>query len=127
MLHIQQEIFLPAGKIKILLLYRKRDLPVTEFIEILSYLSASIEIDLILGDFNLKPEPYLSQEISEYEQLVTEPTHLGGRIVDHVYVKKSMLQHFSIAVNVKSIFFRDHEAIKIVITKKFQQRHISLM
>ena len=110
--------FYPTGKIKILLLYRKKDLHIACFLELLTYLSASQEIDLIVGDFNLKPAPYLTQEISEYEQLVTEPTHLGGRIVDHVYVKKSILQHLSIAVNVKSIFFSDHEAIKVVITKK---------
>ena len=105
-------------KIKILLLYRKKDFPVEQFLETLRYLTVSMNIDIVVGDFNLKPNAMLDQALDNYEQFVVEPTHLGGSILDHVYVQKSFLEHFNVFVNVKSLFFSDHEAIKICFKKK---------
>lgn len=106
-------------KIKILLLYRKKDFPVGEFLEALRYLTVSMNIDIVVGDFNQKPNLLLAEALDNYDQLVTEPTHLGGSILDHAYIQKSMLENFNVLVNVKNLFFTDHEAVIICLTKKY--------
>ncbi|XP_057292445.1 uncharacterized protein LOC130621150 [Hydractinia symbiolongicarpus] len=105
-------------KIKILLLYKKKDMLVGQFLETLGYLSVSMNIDIVVGDFNLKPNALLEQTLNGYEQVVSEPTHLGGSILDHVYIKKSLLEQFLVYVSVKSLFFTDHEAITISLRNK---------
>jgi len=69
-----------------------------------------------MGDFNIKPNKQLGQILSEYKQLVTEPTHIAGSILDHVYVKRSFQYHVSLVI--ESVFFTDHEAINIKIGQK---------
>lgn len=108
----------PPLKIKILLLYRKKDFPVREFLEALRYLTLSMNIDIVAGDVNLKPNAMLDQTLNEYEQVVSEPTHLGWSILDHVYIKKLLLAQLIVLVDVKSLFFSDHEAVRISMARK---------
>jgi len=108
----------PLLEFTILLLYRKKDLPIEQFLEALEYFSSSRNIDIVVGDFNLKPNAILSQTMNNYEQVVLEATHLGGCILDHVYIKKSLLEQLSVLIEVKSLFFSDHEAVRICLKKK---------
>jgi len=78
----------------------------------------SRNIDIVVGDFNLKPNAILSQTMNNYEQVVLEATHLGGCILDYVYIKKSLLEQLSVLIEVKSLFFSDHEAVRICLKKK---------
>ena len=117
-------ILTPVIPLRILLLYRKKAQPTPGFLEALSYISASMDIDIVVGDFNLKPDIQLTNALSQYEQLVLEATHIGGSILDHAYVKKSLLGHFSIIVNVESIFFSDHETVRIAIQKNYSRKFI---
>ena len=102
--------------LKILLLYRKSDWEIRTFYELIHYLSTANDIDFIMGDFNLKPNEQLDQTLSEYKQLVTEPTQIAGSILDHVYVKRSFQYHVSLFI--ESVFFTDHEAVNVRVGQK---------
>ena len=43
---------------------------------------------------------------------------MGVSILDHVYIRKSLSDHFDVIVNVKSTFFSDREAIRVALLKK---------
>jgi len=65
-----------------------------------------------MGDFNLKRNEQLDHILSEYKQLVTEPTQIAGSILDHVYVKNSF--QYLVTLLIESVFFTDHEVINIM-------------
>ena len=105
------------NSLKILLLYKKNDKPVTEFFEILRYLIISMNIDIVIGDFNLKPTEIPNNILDVYKQLVIEPTHLRGATLDQAYIRKTLLEEYMVEVNVKCIFFSDHEAVRICLKR----------
>ena len=96
-----------VSKIKILLLYKAISLQ-SVFIETLRYLVISQNIDIVLADFNMKPE-VLSPILDRFHQLVNESTHISGSILDQVYSKKSLFENFDITTKVKCVFFSDHD------------------
>ena len=71
---------------KVLLCYRKCDSVIREFYELIHYLSVSHRPDLILGDFNMKPNEEFNDLLPNYRQKILEPTHIAGSILDHVYI-----------------------------------------
>ena len=80
----------------------------------LFYLVRIKNIHIILGDFNTNAQEQsinLSRILHEYDQVVTEPTHIGGSILNHVCIKKSLttLRYTTI---VKFVHFSDHDAVK---------------
>jgi len=103
--------------IRILLLYKKQDMTLHSFIEMFVYFVNAYSIDIITGDFNLKPNEEIDSVLNLYQQMVQEASHLDGSILDHVYIK-NFLEMFHVTVSIKSIFFSDHECIKILLTKK---------
>ena len=78
-------------ELTLLLLYRKNNTSVHEFYDLLRYLTSVYDIDLIVGDFNLKPNENLRNILNLYYQLIETPTFISGSILDQVYVKKSLL------------------------------------
>ena len=104
--------------LKIMLLYRKNDCPLNTFYEMIHEVNLYYEVDIIAGDFNVKPNGQLNAIFQLYDQCVLEPTHLSGAVLDHVYVKKCLRLHYNVIVSVKRIFFSDHEAINIVLERK---------
>ena len=49
--------------------------------------------------------------------MVNKPTHISGSFINHVYIKKTLIEEFSTNVSVKNIFFSDPDALRIVIEK----------
>lgn len=96
---------------KILLCYRKSDWPTREFIELVHYLSVSNRPDFILGDFNMKPSTEFEGLLGDY----TQEVFVAGSTLDHVYVRIGFKYDKTVYVEVKSIFFSDHEMISIEI------------
>ena len=51
-------------------------------------------VDIILGDFNInvlgKPVATLSSALTNFIQIVKEPTHLSGSLIDHVYIHQDL-------------------------------------
>ena len=58
------------------------------------------------------------QILSEYVQLVELPIHVAGSTLDHVYVKKSLLEDYEVEIVVLNTYFSDHDAVRVKISKK---------
>ena len=93
----------------LIILYRKKSQSLESFHEMLRYLLETNDTDFVVGDFNIdafNKNIHLQRVLSNYTQLVKEPTHLSGSLLDHVYVKNSILQEYCVStINDKLIFF----------------------
>lgn len=71
------------------------------------------------GDFNINALdlnaniPSLSEE---YKLLVKEPTHVSGSLIDHIYIKKTLLSSVSVNCDVPILYFSDHDACRLELT-----------
>ena len=103
-----------------LLLYRKQNSNISQYVDCLKYVLNSYTIDMILGDFNInyfndnqvKPLKSLMESLNYTRQIVTKPTFISSRsLLDHVYVSPTV---FKIIENsVVDVYYSDHDAIKI--------------
>lgn len=104
--------------ISFLLLYRKNTFNREDSLYLIQHFLENEVIDVILGDFNvnaLSEENYFLHYLTEYKQVVTEPTHISGSLIDHIYVHKNLFDMFEIETLVKNIYFSDHDAIKLIV------------
>ena len=78
-------------------------------------------IDIIAGDFNydlLKVSENKFLDIfTDCVQMVNKPTHISGSLIDHVYIKKSLMEELFYNATVQNIYFSDHDAVRIIIEK----------
>ena len=76
--------------------YEKQSMQIQEFFKILQYLVATYSIDIIAGECNyylLKVlENNLLDIFTDHVQMVNKSTHVSGYLVEHVYIKKSLLE-----------------------------------
>ena len=73
------------------LIHRSPKSPVSEFIDCLQSLVCR-NIDISFDDYNIdafEEVRVLKDVFSNYNLKVSEPTHLDGPLLDHVYKKKS--------------------------------------
>ena len=106
----------------ILLLYRKNNSNVLQYVQNLEYILNTNDIDIVLGDFNInylhnesiRPMKSLMNHLS-YSQIVESPTLVSaGSTLDQVYVKST--KTFDILQNsVLCIYYSDHDAVQISI------------
>ena len=74
--------------------------------------------DIILGDFNINALSNESENFlhfmseNSYSQIVSEPTHILGSLLDHVHVSSSFQCHVH-KVQVNPVYFSDHDAVTI--------------
>ena len=80
----------------------------------LQYLVATYSIDVIAGGFScdlLQVSEYkLLDILTDHVQMVNKPTHISGSLIDHVYIKKSLIEEFFSNATVENIYFSDHDA-----------------
>ena len=74
-------------------------------------------VTLILTPFS-ENNNYVFEYLSDYQLVINEPTHISGSLIDHVYVKKEVINEVEVSAFVKSVYFSDHDAIKL----RLQQR-----
>ena len=110
--------------ITILLLYRKHSSNISQYINSITYILKSNQIDVILGDFNInylndnevQPFNILMQSL-HYVQTVQTPTFISsGSLLDHVYIRNEMFS--AIHTCVIPVYYSDHDAIKISLSFK---------
>ena len=102
-------------------MYRKNSLKLDDFIYTINHFLSQIEnnIQLILGDFNYNAfkedssREKLSEVLTDYNQIVDQPTHISGSLIDHVYIKKAFQNQIDMHSIVKNIHFSDHDAVKL--------------
>ena len=101
--------------------YRKKESSLSMFYDDLSALVNSYTIHVLMGDFNLtyyEKKQLLNQALSDYTMIVSQPTHIDGGLLDHVYVRKDFLNDFDVTCLVKCVFFSDHDALKVKLIRK---------
>ena len=73
-------------------------------------MQATNSIDIIVGDFNydlLKvSENKLLGIFTDNVHIVNKLTHISGSLIDHVYIKKTVVAEFSINATVKTFTFQ---------------------
>ena len=72
----------------------------------------------ILGDFNWNlrcdESSVLSREMIDFgfSQLVKEPTHNQGGIIDHCYTSKDVLPN-NVNLSQKAVYYSDHDLLEV--------------
>ena len=72
-------------------------------------------VDILLGDFNINTfHVTLPNNIilKRFQMIVTELTHNGGGLIDHVYLRNSFMKNKQTSSLMRNIFFSDHDAFK---------------
>ena len=112
--------------VNILLVYRKNLSKLEDFIYILNHFLSRMEgdIHIILGDFNINAfeenkNKKLKEVLINYNQILEEPTHISGSLIDQVYIKKIFQDQIDIHATIKNTHFSDHDAVKITLKRKF--------
>ena len=109
----------PQTRLRMLLLYRKQTINIQTYCENLTNLLRLESIQNVLADFNinaLNSNNPLVSVFADYTQIVSKPTHLSGSLLDHVYIKKTLLETVDIISFVKSIYFSEHDIIQFKLT-----------
>ena len=81
-------------------------------------------MQIILGDFNRNAfEENKNKELKgvliNYNQILEEPIHISGSLIDHVYTKKTFHDQIGIHAIIKHNHFYVHDAVKITLKRKF--------
>ena len=81
-------------------------------------------IQIILGDFNINAfeenkNKKLKELLINYNQILEEPTHISGSLIDQVFIKKILQDQIDIHATIKNTHFSDHDAVKITLKRKF--------
>ena len=101
--------------------YRKQSMQREEYFQMLQYLVVTYSMDIINEDFNydlLKVSGNKFLDIfTDHVEMVNKPTHSSRSLIDHVYIKKSLMEELLFNATVKNIYFSDHDAVRIMIEK----------
>ena len=54
---------------------------------------------------------------TDHIEMVNKPTHISGSLIDHVFIKKDLMEEFFTNATVQNIYFSDHDAVRILIEK----------
>ena len=49
--------------------------------------------------------------------MVNKPTQISGSLMDHLYIKKCLIEEFFTNETVENIYFSDDEAVRTIIEK----------
>ena len=107
----------------IIAVYRSSDSSRSNRIDFLSDMRTLISTKnktLILGDFNINAlcpdQNCILRELENwnFKQLVQNPTHIQGGVIDHCYLSNN-LPLGSISISQKSVYYTDHDIIEVTI------------
>ena len=78
-------------------MYRKNNTCLSTFYHTLTDILQLDKVHIVLGDFNINAQDRdqsntLLQIFQDYQQILQDPTHLGGANLDHIYIRKSFLE-----------------------------------
>ena len=108
-------IFLSFEPVMIIFAYLSQGASYAEVVkEFKNHLTPSSQA-IILGDMNFEWQTennYFTDfmRASGYQQLVNEPTHDCGRVIDHIYISPSLNVN-NLKMEKRSVYFSDHDAI----------------
>ena len=101
------------GEIQLLLVYASKNCPFQKIVSDLENLERSDKQNIITGDFNFHRDEknafteYIKKR--NFVQVVSDPTHDGGRIIDHCYVPRDIEEKVHLIQH--SSYYSDHDAL----------------
>ena len=105
------------GGIQLILLYASKDCSFSEVIIDVEKMIRPDKKSIITGDFNFnsgeKNEFTFYAKKRDFVQVVSRPTHDGGRIIDHCYVPRNIEE--KVTLTQYSPYYSDHYALCIKI------------
>ena len=102
--------------------YRSQNGSVVEIIKELQKLLDMGKMTLIGGDFNLcalkQPKNHITASLKElgFHQLVTEPTHIEGGAIDHIYKFPQYINSFDWNLEYCPKYYSDHDGLYVTIS-----------
>ena len=111
-----------SSHLNIVVIYRSQNGNLDKLKQNLEAITAKDKPELILGDFNFdyptspsNPTKLYLQD-QGYTQLINEPTHIEGNILDHAYCRdnKKTIQFIT---ELHSKYFTDHKGLAIMVRK----------
>ena len=106
-------------------IYRSVGASSDKFIKDLEKIFDSTKVTYLLGDFNLcfKTENNhpIIKKISHlgFEQKVEHATHIGGRLIDHIYIFSPCNHDMLVKVQQQSPYFSDHDILSVIEVRNF--------
>ena len=86
---------------------------------ILQYLVATYSIGIIAENLNMDllkmSENHFLDICADHVQMVNKPTCKSGSLIDHVFIKKCLMEEFLTNPTVENIYFSDHDTVRIII------------
>ncbi|XP_057310970.1 uncharacterized protein LOC130648873 isoform X1 [Hydractinia symbiolongicarpus] len=107
--------------ISLILFYKSNNCHPQRFADYVSNLVELHKPDFVLGDFNsnalcdILPPVLTRMNELNYKLLVTEPTHILGGLIDHVYVNNEFHNIENLSVAIIPVYYSDHCAISVQI------------
>ena len=87
----------------------------------LQYLLVTRSIDIIVGGFNYNllkvSENKFLDVFTDNSQMVNKPRDISGSLIDHVYIKTTLMKELFTNATLEKIYFSDHDAVRIIIEK----------
>ena len=89
----------------------------------MQYLVATYFIYIIAEDFSYDllqvSENKVLDIFTDHVQMINKLTHKSGSLIDHICIKKNLMEEFETNGTVENIYFLDHDAVSIAIQKKY--------
>ena len=81
----------------------------------MQYLNICFDIGFVNWHFPQQSHPMKKfMQDNYFEQLIENPTHIGGNIIDHVYVN-SQMKELNVQILQKPVPYSDHYALYVKI------------
>ena len=106
-----------SNELNVIIVYRSEKGNLSKLLEYLKRLIESEKNTVITGDFNLCYKAQKNNNISKYlleagfTQHVNEPTHIKGRLLDHLYFRPGKRPVTTPSIYRYSPYYSDHDAI----------------
>ena len=99
-----------------LVLYRKINSNIAEFVGYVTYLAIAKYVDSILDDFDedsLLNERSITTSLQYlgFTLIASEPAHIWGACLDHIYIRNNQNGFPNFDVLLNSVYFSDHDSL----------------
>ena len=112
-----------AGALDIIVLYRSQQGSYKELCQIIEEIKTEHKPQLIVGDFNFcylenssnPTRRYLEKQ--KFLQIISEPTHIEGNLLDQAYLR-DITGELECTAELHSKYYTDHKGLAIIVKKK---------
>ena len=108
-----QIMVLSDGPVQLVLMYLSKNCPMGEVTNCLEEILSRNFLSIVTGDFNFDAREENSVinflSMKGFKQLITEPTHDKGRVIDNCYVPITIKDEVQLKIH--SPYYTDHDAI----------------